>query len=194
MFFSQKGNPGLETLATVLKDALVKMFIDYGGINIGIDAEVQRKNIVDFRDHHLRADGIEKFNTPCCVGFINYYLSEKDLKDHKPIGAIIVYLENNYISQLMKILKYPVLDDEDEEALLDGAGTICNILAGAFKSEMSIHEYAGLEMSAFQTYRNAALTGVKFHPKEYFLYELDFFIEKEKRIILEFTMGPVPKK
>ncbi|MCK5581793.1 MAG: hypothetical protein KAJ18_11040 [Candidatus Omnitrophica bacterium] len=194
MFFSTKGNPDLEKIATILRDSIVKMFVDYANINISIDAEMNRKNIVDFRDHHMRADGIEKFNSPSCVGFINYYLNKKNLDAHDPVGAIVVYVENSYISPLMKLLKYPPLDEEDDEALLDGVGTICNILAGSFKLEMSVNGYADLEMSAFQTHRNSALTGVKFNPKEFFMYELVFYIKKEKRIVLEFTMGMVPKK
>ena len=94
----------------------------------------------------------------------------------------------------MKLLKYPPIDDESESALLDSCGTLCNILAGRFKSEIASAGYIELEMSHFSTFRNSAVPGVDFCASEFDLYTINFLIENEKRMVIDMSMGIVPTR
>jgi len=94
---------------------------------------------------------------------------------------------------LLKLLKYPLADDEDLDALADCCGTLCNILAGAFKTAISKMGYLELEMSAFKSYRNKAISGVDFCYNERDKYEVSFFIKDQKRLVVEMSMGVLPK-
>ena len=73
--------------------------------------------------------------------------------------------------EMMKIMKYPPVDEESESAMLDSCGTLSNIIAGRFKSEISQNGYVELEMSHFWNYRNNAFNGVAFPESEYHDFE-----------------------
>jgi len=140
----------------------------------------------------MRADGMEKFNDPTFVSTVNYYASVKDMEKHSAVGALVVYVEQSYIVTLLKILKYPPVDDEDENAMKDSCGTLCNIFAGHFKSKISSMGFIELEMSPFFNYRNTASAGVEFCFKEYDKYEASFYFDNKKRLVVEMTMGAIP--
>jgi len=66
------------------------------------------------------------------------------------------------IEKLMKLLQYPPVDDESEDAMKDSCGTLCNIIAGRFKSEIVSAGYIELEMSHFRNFRNSSFEGISF--------------------------------
>ena len=142
----------------------------------------------------MRAEGMEKFNNPTYVASLNYYRDTKSMDARKAIGALIVYVEQEYVATIMKLLQYPKVDDENEEALKDSCGALCNIIGGRFKSEVSRAGYVELEMSPFSSYRNSIPHGVAFCYNEYDKYEVIFFIDKAKRLVVEMTMGAIPKR
>ena len=110
----------------------------------------------------------------------------------KTLGALVVYVPEAYLPKLMRTLQYPAIDDEDEKAMLDSVGTLCNIVAGRFKSEISSAGYIELEMSHFNNFRNSPLFGIDFCLAEYDKYEVIFELEGSKRMVIEMTMGVVP--
>jgi len=154
----------------------------------------ERKQIIEY-EGRLRADGMEKFNNePTYVSAINFYASALDMEKRRTLGVIITYVEQNYIATMMRLLKYPPIDDESDRAMLDSCGTLCNIVSGRFKSEIAKAGYIELEMSHFITYRNSAVVGIEFCPTEFFMYRTDFEIDGKKRLVIEMSMGHVPRR
>ncbi|MDD3375092.1 MAG: hypothetical protein PHY73_05155 [Candidatus Omnitrophica bacterium] len=192
MFFGGKANPDLEQFAKALSESVVKMFKERNDIKFSQDPVVEKRNIIEYNGM-MRADGMEKFNEPTFISFINYYNTTSDMEKNKAIGGIVVYIEQTYVTDLLKLLKYPLADDEDLEALADCCGTLCNIVAGAFKTAISGMGYIELEMSHFTSYRNRAVVGIPFSYNEREKYELSFFIKDQKRLIIDMSMGLVPK-
>ena len=194
MFGAKKQNAELEKFADLLIVGTEALFFERGEITFTKPAEKARRKIVEYNGR-MRADGMEKFdNEATYVSAVNFYANEKDMAKGKCLGALIVYIEQTYLPMLMKKLKYPAVDDESEDAMLDSAGTLCNIISGRFKSEISSAGYIELEMSHFMNYRNSAYDGVGFCFAEYDMFEVAYFIDDKKRMVMEMTIGVVPKR
>ncbi|MFH1359854.1 MAG: hypothetical protein ABIJ41_02320 [Candidatus Omnitrophota bacterium] len=191
--FGKKSNPELNKFAEYLTKGIKNLFGERGEIKFSKDPEIVKKDIIEYQGR-MRTDGMEKFNSPTYVSFLNYFANKADMEKKKALGALVLYVEQNFMAPLMKKLKYPAVNDEDEEALKDSCGTLCNLIGGRFKSEISCQGYAELEMSHFYTYRNSASDGVAFCFSEYEKYEISFTIDNEKRVVVEMTMGIVPRR
>lgn len=183
----------LEQQTKILNETIKKLFKERGEIEFAKEPVLVKRTIIEYHGR-MRADGMEKFNHPTYVAFVNYYVDAKSMEKHNALGALVVYVEQGYIVPLMKKLKYPPIDDEDENAMKDGCGALCNIIAGAYKSAMVTGGYAELEMSHFSTYRNTAANGVEFCFKEWDKYEISYYLDGEKRLVVELTMGAVPQR
>lgn len=187
-------NKELEKFATLLIKGVEDLFAERSDVKFTKEAEKIKGNIVEYNGK-MQADGMEKFmNEPTYVSAINFYLNAADMAKKKAVGAFIVYVEQAYMAKIMKFLKYPPVDDESENALLDSCGTLCNILAGRFKSEIAKNGYIELEMSPFSTFRNSAVPGVDFCFAEYEYYTINFFLENDKHMVIDMTIGVVPKR
>ncbi len=185
-------NKDLEKFANVLIKGMEGLFMERGEIKFTKPPEKVLGTIIEYQGK-MQADGMEKYkNEATYVSTVNFYLNAADMAKKKAVGALIVYVEQTYMPKLMKLLKYPPVDDENENALLDSCGTLCNILAGRFKSEIVSAGYIELEMSHFSTFRNSAVPGVDFCASEFDLYTVNFFIENEKRVVIDMSMGIVP--
>lgn len=190
---AQKNNE-LEAFANILISGTEKLFMERGEIKFSKPPEKAKVNIIEYKGK-MRADGMEKFdNEATYVSAVNYYLNAQDMAKKKAVGVMIGYVQQAYMPRLMKLLQYPPVDDENENALLDSCGTLCNILAGRFKSEISAAGYIELEMSHFLTFRNSAVPGVDFCASEFDAYTINFSLENEKRMVLEMSMGVVPRR
>jgi len=192
MFFGGKVNPNLEEFAKALSESVKQLFLERNNIKFSQEPTIERKVIIEYNGK-MRAEGMEKFNDPTFISAINYYLNAADMEKNKAVGVVITYIEQGFVTSLLKLLKYPLADDEDLDALADCCGTLCNILAGAFKTAISKMGYLELEMSAFKSYRNKAISGVDFCYNERDKYEVSFFIKDQKRLVVEMSMGVLPK-
>lgn len=187
-------NKDLEKFANLLIKGMDGLFMERGEIKFTKPPEKVLGAIIEYNGK-MQADGMEKYNNEAAyVSTVNYYLNAADMAKQKAVGALIVYVEQTYMPKLMKLLKYPPVDDESENALLDSCGTLCNILAGRFKSEIAAAGYVELEMSHFSTFRNRAVPGVDFCFSEYDFYTINFFIENEKHLVIDMSMGIVPMR
>ena len=189
-----KENPELDKFAELLEKGTIALFQERGEVAFSGPVEKERRKIVEY-EGRLRADGMEKFdNNPTYVSAVNFYANEVELKKNKALGALIIYVQQDYMARLMKLLQYPPVDDENEQAMLDSSGTLCNIIGGKFKSEISSAGYVELAWSHFITYRNNSVRGVDFCFSEYELYQLIFKIEGQKRLVMDLTMGTIPRR
>ncbi len=189
-----KQNPELEKFADFLEAGTIALFKERGDITFTAAAKKERRKIVEY-DGRMRADGMEKFNNnPTYVSAVNFYANEAELKKNKALGALIIYVEQDYIAKLMKLLQYPPIDDENEQAMLDACGTLCNIIGGKLKSEVSAAGYIELAWSHFITYRNNAVKGIDFCFSEFDMYLLSFKIDGQMRLVMELTIGIVPRR
>jgi len=176
----------------VLAEIVKRILIRRGNIELSDKPKVVKKAIVEFRKR-IRVNGLEKFNDKTLISTINFYKNDEDLEADKAIGALIVYLAEDYVVQLLQSLQYPVIDDEDQEALDDACGTFCNLLAGNFKSGLTQLGYQELSMSHFSTFQNDVVNGVNYHYGEKHLTEISFEVRGYKCIVVDLTMGPLTK-
>ena len=187
-------NKALEQFVELLIKGTTALFMERGELQFSKPPEKNKKKIIEYKGK-MRADGMEKFNQePTYVSAVNYFASAKDMQAKKAVGVVVVYVEQAYLPKLMKLLKYPPVDDESEDAMQDSCGTLCNIVAGRFKSEISSAGYIELEMSHFVTYRNSAFAGVDFCFAEFDMFEINFFLEGQKRMVAETSIGIVPHR
>lgn len=192
MMFNKQNNE-LEKFAALLVSGTSALFQERGELLFSDSPKIERKRIFEY-EGKMRADGMEKFdNEPTYVSAVNFYANENDMRKRKTLGALVVYVQQEYIAKLMKLLQYPPVDDESDTAMQDSCGTLCNIISGRFKSEISKAGYIELEMSHFMSYRNLAFAGVDFCPHEFDMCLVECKIAGEKRLVMEMTMGAIPK-
>jgi len=176
-------------VAEVVKRILKKK----ANLELSNKPELTIKPIIEFNSR-MRITGLDKFNEPAYISAINFYRSKEDLKKDNPIGALILYLGEEYIFDLVKALQYPDIEDYDEAVLADACGTLCNLIAGNFKAGLIQLNYEEIYMTHFSTYRNEVVEGVKFSYEQQELYEINFNIDYQKRIVVDLTLGSIPKK
>jgi hypothetical protein len=194
MFFLKKPNSELEKFAGLLERGVSALFKERGDITFSDQPEKIKKNIIEYNGK-MRGDGIDKFNhEPTYVSAVNFYKNEKEMAKNKAVGALIVYVQQVYIAQLMRKLQYPPVNDESEDAMLDSCGTLCNIISGRVKTEIASAGYIELEMSHFKNYRNTAFDGVDFCYSEFDMYEINFKIDQVKRLVIDMTIGTLPRR
>jgi len=155
-------------------------------------SQIEKKPVIEFMKR-MRVTSLEKFDETTYISTINFYKSPEDLKKHITLGVVVVYIPEEYIDVLLRNLDYPVEDDADEDYLASACGTVCNLIAGNFKSGLRQLGYKELEMSHFSNYQNVILDGVEYcieHPEK---YEITFEIRNEKCLVVDYNMGKIPK-
>jgi len=155
-------------------------------------AAFKLKPITEFK-RRMRVSSLEKFEDSTYISTVNFYSSEKDLDNKKAVGTLVIYIEEPYVVELLKKLDYPIEDEDSQPELADACGTVCNLIAGNFKSGLTQLGYIELAMSHFSSYRNEILNGVEYPADQKELYEISFEIRKRRRIVAELVMGDVPR-
>ena len=182
----------LFTLSLALMEAVKKVFRRKGGFRFSEDPVIERKPIAQFK-RRMRIDAMEKFNKPTVFSVIHFYQEIQNNPTGSPIGVLIIYAEVKYLPEILRLLKYPYIEYDDEEAVKDGCGALCNLIAGYFRNEILQLDYKELDMSSFKSYVNADVEGIDFCWKEPEKYELNFTIDGQKRLVAEMVMGPLQK-
>lgn len=185
-------NTELFRLSSILVSAVKAILIQKGDIHLSQEPLVCEKEIIQFASR-MRVDGLEKFNGRTLVAALNFYVDKERLDAGKALGALIVYIPEDYIARLMWLLDYGRIDEDEEAEVLDACGTVANLIAGCFVKELCGFGYVHLEMGHFSTFVNSPLNGVDFLSQETVKHEMDFFIRDEKRMVLELTMGPLQR-
>jgi len=178
--------------ALVLVVAVEKMLRMKGGLVLSAEPHVIRKKIVQF-GKRMRIDGLEKFGERTVFSSVNFYIDKERMEDKQAIGSLIIYLPISYIDRLLRMMEYPHIEEEDDEAVLDGCGTVTNLIAGYFVKELKGLGYIHLEMSHFESYINTSLNGIEFSAEQEWKYEITFEISGAKKMVAELTLGHIPR-
>lgn len=180
----------LFTMSLAMAVAVRKIFREKAEVRFTREPVIEKKPITHFM-RRMRVDPMEKFNAPTVVSFIHFYKNRKDMDLRKPAGVLLCYVELAQLTNLLKMLEYPDIDDDDEEQVEDACGALCNIIAGTFKNELVNLGYQPLEMSAFESYINSVLDGVAYPLKSLNKYEVSYEIGGKKMLVTEMVMAPL---
>jgi hypothetical protein len=163
-----------------------------GNFDVSRKPMIVERELVSFSGR-MRVDALEKFNKRTVFSVVKFYADTGRLERDQPIGALVVFVESEYLSKLLWSLEYPRIDEDDDEAALDGCGTLTNLIAGHFVKEVHEQGFVHLQMSHFESFINNAVNGVSFSTDQTRKYEISFVIQGQKRIVVELTMGDVPR-
>jgi len=178
--------------ALCLAEVILRTFEHQGKLDVSSKPIPRLRPIVQ-SNQRMKIMSLDKFDGTTYIGTINFFKDQEDLKAKKAVGALIVYIGDKYIVDLFNQMGYPGLDESNDEELQDAVGTFCNIIAGKFKLALTQLGFIELEMSHFSTYRDAVKDGIPFDYRQSRKYEITFEIDEGKALVVELTMGPVPK-
>ena len=179
----------LEELAGTLKEVIQKNLTKTGKITFSEEPKIIKKDIIEY-DHRMRVSGLEKFNAPAYVAGISYYRSPKDQEEHNACGAIVLYVEEQYVEILLKALGQTGIDDENEEMLSKKCGEFCSIVGEEFTTAVSGQGYNDLVAAVPISFRNTIQDGIDFSYTQYEKYEISFLIKAKKIMVAEITITP----
>lgn len=188
---AQVTNRALLAISRILVDAVRITLKSKGGVYLSGEPEILEKPVVQF-SRHMRVDALEKFGERTVFSVVNFYHGKHRMEHHQPAGTLIFYIPVSYISKLLWMLEYPRIDEDDDGLVLDGCGSVANLVAGAFVKELCGKGYVHLEMSHFESYINTAVNGVEFPEEESLKHEISFSIGGVRRLVAELTMSHVP--
>jgi two-component system chemotaxis response regulator CheY len=190
--FSSEGESSF-TLALALSAAIKKIFFEKSETTFSIEPRMEKKPVIQF-SHRMRVDAMEKFNSTTVFSVLQFAANQEDLRRHEYMLTLIVYLEKQFLPEFLRMLQYPYIDSENDKELLDGCGTLVNLIAGQYKREMSILGYKDLMMSHFESFINTCPDGAGIPKGMMDKYELSFDVEEKKRLVVELlTLDMLPK-
>ncbi len=180
------------TISLALSAAVKKVFFERSELKFSAEPVIEKKPIVQFVNR-MRIDAMEKFNKTTFLSCVYYYKDQVTFQKHIPVGVLIVYIERKYVPEMLRLFKYPYIDYDNDDEVLDGIGAISNLIAGYYKKELARLGYIDLEMSPFKSAINTVLDGVDYPKNQTEKFELSFDIEDQKRMVVEVVMDILPK-
>ena len=176
--------------AILLAEVVKRILVRKAEIRLSAKPTLTLKPLVEFRKR-MRISSIEKFPVKTYVSVINFYQNREDEKQSKVLGALIIYIPENFIIRLFEALNYPELDEDDEVGLDDACGTFCNLVAGNFKSGLTQLGFDEPLMSHFSSFHDEAPKGVTYPRLQQQYYEIGFEVMDQKCIVADLVMGSV---
>ncbi|HBG61484.1 MAG: hypothetical protein A2Y03_06130 [Omnitrophica WOR_2 bacterium GWF2_38_59] len=191
-FIVPQGTDPFYVQALLLSEVVKRTLEQRAGIELSDHPEIVKVPIVDFM-RKMRVWGLDKFKENTFISTVNMYRSKDDMDKDKVLGAIVLYMEGEFIPFLFKRLGYPDIDDQNEQDIEDAIGTFCNLIAAKFKQGIIQIGYKELEMSHFSSYQDQVPGGVPYDISQDFKYQISFNIRDQKRIVVDLTMATIPK-
>ena len=182
----------LFTMVLALSAAVKKLFFEKSENKFSSEPAISKKMIIQFINR-MRIEAMEKFNATTFLSTVHFYKNAPAQEKNDPVGLIIVYIERTFVPEMLRLLKYPYIDYDDDDEVLDGMGAIANLIAGYFKKELAHLGYNDLLMSPFKSAINSVLDGVEYCKDQTQKYEISFDIDDKKRMVVELVMSPLPK-
>ena len=181
------------TLALALTAAIKKIFFEKSETTFSSEPTLEKKPITQFV-HRMRIDAMGKFNTTTVFSTIQFAANEEDLQRKEYMLTLIVYLEEKFLPEFLRLLQYPYIESDNEDEVKDGCGTLVNLIAGQYKREMASLGYKDLMMSPFQSYINTTPDGIGIPRGLSDKYELGFEVEGVRCLVVEMvTLDMLPK-
>ena len=190
--FSTEGESAF-TLALALSAAVKKIFYEKSGTTFSSEPKLEKKPVTQFV-HRMRIDAMEKFNATTVFSVIEFAASEEALQKQAFLVTLVIYLEQKFLPEFLRLLQYPYIDSDDEDEVRDGCGTLANVIAGQYKKELAVLGYKDFMMSPFDSYINTAADGVGIPNCSTEKFEISFDVEGTKRMVVEMvTLATLPK-
>ncbi len=182
----------LFTMSLALSASVKKVFYDKSETKFSTEPVLEKKLITQFMQR-MRVEAMEKFNKTTFFSVVHFFKNAAALESNNPVGLVIVYIERKSVPEILRLLKYPYIDYDDDNEVLDGTGAISNLIAGQFKKKLARLGYPDLEMSHFKSYVNTVINGVDYPRDQVNKYEISFEVEEKKSMVVEMVMTALPK-
>jgi hypothetical protein len=181
------------TMTLALSAAVKKVFFERSELKFSSEPVIEKKPIVQFVSR-MRIDAMEKFNSTTFLSAVHYYRNAEVMTKEPPVGVIVVYIERTFVPEMLRLFKYPYIDYDNDDEVLDGIGAVSNLIAGFFKIELGRIGYIDLEMSHFRSAINNVLDGLEYSKSQTYKHEISFEIEDVKRMVVEVVIEPLPRR
>jgi len=172
------------TLALALSAAVKKIFYEKSSMTFSDEPVLEKRTITEFKSR-MRVDAMEKFNATTVFSVIQFAAKEEDLDREAYLITLLVYLEQKYLPEFLRLLQYPYIDSDDVDEVKDGCGTLGNLIAGQYKREKAALGFKDVMMSHFESHINTVADGVSIPQGAKEKYELSFEVEEVKRLVVE---------
>lgn len=190
-FDNIQANDDFHLQALLMSKVVQRVLQQKGGIKIYGNPSLLKKPIVSFMKR-IRVAGLNKFSEKTYISYINFFRKDDDLKKDAPVGAMVIYVPEFFVYNLMHQMEYPVDHEGDYTALEDATGAFCNLIAGSYKNGLKQMGYEELVMSHFSTAINDVFDGVPYDGQAEELYEISFELRGgEKGLVVDLSMGPI---
>lgn len=181
------------TMVLGLSAAVKKVFFERSESKFSAEPLIEKKPIVQFVNR-MRIDAMEKFNSTTFLSAVHFYRNAQAMEKEAPLGVIVVYIERTFVPEMLRLFKYPYIDYDNDDEVLDGIGAVANLIAGFFKIELGRLGYIDLEMSHFRSAVNSVLDGLEYNKNQLHKHELSFEIDGKKRMAIDVVIEPLPRK
>jgi len=181
--YSSEGESAF-TLSLALTAAVKKIFFEKSATTFSAEPIIERNLVTQFVQK-MRVDAMEKFNSTTVFSALQFALNEQGLERQEYLVTLVVYLEQKFLPEFLRLLKYSYIDSDDEAEVKDGCGTLVNLIAGQYKREMANLGYKDLMMSHFDSFINTAPDGIGIPKGTTEKYEISFEVEGTKRLVVE---------
>lgn len=181
------------TMVLALSAAVKKVFFERSESKFSSEPLIEKKPIVQFVNR-MRIDAMEKFNSTTFLSAVHFYRNAQAMGKEPPLGVVIIYIERTFVPEMLRLFKYPYIDYDNDDEVLDGIGAVANLIAGFFKIELGRLGYIDLEMSHFRSAINSVLDGLEYSKSQLFKHEVNFEIDGVKRMAIDVVIEPLPRK
>ncbi|MCA9399646.1 MAG: chemotaxis protein CheX [Candidatus Omnitrophica bacterium] len=177
--------------AILLREVVLRILERKGQFKAKTSPFTQRQ-IVEFKKR-MRVSSFDKFDNTTYISYINFYTQGDSFERDEPLGTLVIYVEEDFLVSLMDRMDYPIDNEDDPDEMEDACGTLCNLIAGNFKSGLAKLGYAEIEMSHFFSFCNEVLNGVEYNTDLKVKHEIPFIINKSIRLVVDLAIAPVPR-
>ncbi len=177
----------LEKVAALLLGSIQGVIQNRSSLEFSKDPQMLEKDIIEY-ESRLRTFGLEKFNGPCYLVSVSFYLSAQALKEEDAYGTLVFYIEEEATPKFLKAIGSGVKDDDDEELILDNLAGIVESIIEDFKNKLTAQNYPNLIQGEPLKTKNDVFEGVPFPYSQSKYYELSFYLWKNKALVADVTM------
>jgi hypothetical protein len=142
----------------------------------------------------MKVFGWEKFHCPTYISVIHFYKDKERLRAQRSAGLMLLYVERGEARRMLNSMglevrgediNYDAVDSPGDRLLADGCGELCNIIAGAFKTELCGFGYPELLLSPPLNFINDVPEGLPYNQKSLFKYEISLPIGEREIICID---------